>query len=428
MVGRSAATSFVSLLWLLAVGSCGSGDAAKTPECPVGSRHCPCTSRGACDAGLTCIDEMCLQMDAAQAGSSGTASFAAGSAGLPAAAGTAGQGGAAGASGAGGAPAEAGAGGVLLVPRCEPGEPRHVEGNFWQELDDLPDCKTGCTNRYDRSPFEIEIPADAAGTEILVHGEPYDGIIGAIDGELHSPGSVPDLDFVRVVVAPRTVVEVTVEPMQAPACIDPFVAQFDPALAGAPTHWGYMVENNDRAAGDISARILAVSPVAEDEPWFIVVDDARNALADGSVGGDAFAYVARFRRLGTVKFQKLTPQPPGETTTVTGELREAGGLQFYRFADPDERSHRVRFTTDNPAFCGAVWQLNLADGRVSWITTGGSALSETGECESAVQFDTNPLVAGDGGDYGLVVTDARGRGSNSDHGAFSYRLSLTTAL
>jgi len=310
------------------------------------------------------------------------------------------------------------------VPECEPGGLRDLGLNLLNEVADFPDCASGCANRYDALPFDIELPEDQVGTEILVSGARYDGVSGTIDGGRHAPGDFPDWDFLRIRAAPRTLIEVTVEPLYDPSCLDPLVSLFEPDVASAEPFFGLVRQNDARAAGERAARLLVVAPLPETEPWFVVVDDARNA-SGGSVGADSFRYLARFKRLGMAEFKEIPLPAPGEITSVDGELTEAGDVAVYTFHDPTLRSHTVRFITANRKMCGEIWQLNTKNGRASWTSSGASAVAPEG-CALELEFRTNALVAGDDGEYGLAVTEALGRGSNSGAGPFAYTVELVS--
>lgn len=49
----------------------GSDDDTAAPGCPVGSETCPCTSGGACDPGLACLSDICVDPDGSGGGATG---------------------------------------------------------------------------------------------------------------------------------------------------------------------------------------------------------------------------------------------------------------------------------------------------------------------------------------------------------------------
>ena len=142
------------------------GPGQDSDRCPIGSDGCPCTTGGACDPGLDCVDEVCE------------------------------------------AP--------------EPTDPNAEIGPFDESTyGDLPDCYEGCGNSYTDAPFEVQITATEGETQFTVNGERHSSLIGTIDGEDHSTGWGYDLDMVRVRIRPRTLLEILVEPASDSA-LDPY--------------------------------------------------------------------------------------------------------------------------------------------------------------------------------------------------------------
>lgn len=64
---RLAAATVLSLVTVYGCAA-GSDDDGVDPGCPVGSETCPCTSGGACDPGLSCLSDICVDPDPASGG------------------------------------------------------------------------------------------------------------------------------------------------------------------------------------------------------------------------------------------------------------------------------------------------------------------------------------------------------------------------
>ena len=346
------------------------GPGQDSDRCPIGSDGCPCTTGGACDPGLDCVDEVCE------------------------------------------AP--------------EPTDPNAEIGPFDESTyGDLPDCYEGCGNSYTDAPFEVQITATEGETQFTVNGERHSSLIGTIDGEDHSTGWGYDLDMVRVRIRPRTLLEILVEPASDSA-LDPYVSTYDPVLIPMAPLNGWLTQNDDAEEGRTGARTVIAAPVLDEEPWLVAVDDARNVAGAGTEGGPDHRYELSFRVIGEVEFIDLALGGDQTSDSRTGmEFEQAGDLHYYRFVDPQHHSYLVQFDAHNDAFCGHIWQLDLLEG-VAWTAEGVNDDDPSDGCVQHLEFETaSGAVHPDTDEYGLVVTDWAGRGSNLGLGAFVYDLSLT---
>ncbi len=339
-------------------------------DCPVGSDGCPCTTGGACDPGLHCVDDRCEEP--------------------------------------------------------EPTDPNDEIGPFDESTyGDLPDCYEGCGVPYRDAPFEVQITATEGETRFTVNGERRSSLIGTIDGEDHSSGWGYDLDMVRVRIRPRTLLEILVEPT-ADSELDPYVSTYDPVLIPMAPLNGWLTQNDDASENGSAARTVIAAPVLDEESWLVAVDDARNVAGAGPEGGPNHRYEMSFRVIGEVEFIELALGGDHTNDSRTGmELERAGDLHYYRFVDPEHQSYLVEFDAHNDAFCGHVWQLDLLEG-VAWTAEGVNDDDPSDGCTQHLEFETAPgAVHPDTDEYALVVTDYAGHGSNLGLGAFVYDLSLT---
>ncbi|MBN1609422.1 MAG: hypothetical protein JW940_22520 [Polyangiaceae bacterium] len=363
----------VAMSSLLAAFGCKKND-AESEHCPVGMEDCPCTRGGACDRGLKCIEGVCEDVSASAGGAGGASS--------------------------------------------DTSPTAFAESAFGE----LPDCTSGCGNSYERSPFDVKLDGLDDDTTLTVNGVRYSAVAGIIDGEDHSQGFGYDLDFIRVDVAARRLVEITVTAPKG-SDLDPYVSTYDPVLAERSPLYGWMTQN-DLGPAKGTARTVIAAPTGKDDPWYVVVDDAHNALGDGAaVGGEDYRYEVSFRVLGEVSFKELRLESdPPHATLKNQELRHAGDIHYFTFVDPEHRSFRVDFETSNDDFCGHVWQIDLLEG-AGWIPRGATDDSPEDGCEPTLGFETRAEFYEEGTDaYALAVTDYLGRGSDTEDSAFDYTL------
>lgn len=332
-------------------------------ECSVGALACRCTPGGGCDPGLSCVADECT-LDESDATAEATLEE--------------------------------------------------------QAIGDLPDCYEGCVHSASEVPVRIALDAPDGEFGFAHAGRSYQRLRGSIDTRPREGGFGYDLDFIQVLAPPRALLEVRVTPVGADA--DPYLSTFDPVLLQEPPLYGWMQQNDDRASDDLSARLQFVTPLLNEEPWFLVVDDARNVAEGEASLAEESRYELRIRAVGAADFATL------ELNDGTGgsgwqELARAGDAHYFRFHDPDHKNYRVVLETDNDDFCGHVWQVDLLEG-AAWIPNGSTDDDPADGCTPELTFYTFPTAFDGNDDYGLVVTDWSGRGSNSGFGNFRYRLSL----
>ncbi len=398
-------------------------------DCDIGQERCACTEGGGCNEGLVCRSGLCVEDGAAGAAglehdsSGGRADRDPTDAGADSAPPDSGAvGGAGGGGGAAGATAE-GIGGSMEPTRpadcLATGEGDPIEGDFYVEpsVGDWPDCVSACPSRYVRQPFDVVLPDADGGGAVEVAGVRYDGLLGLLDDDDHSPYEA-DRDLMRVLVPAGTAVEITVDPAGPESCLDPYLTTLDPWL-DEPAY-GMMTVNDDRAEGDRAARTTLAAPTDQPREWFVLVEDSRAFSGEYQVGGSTYDYVLRFRTFGPTVPQELVLTDG--VADWSGALDEAGDIHYYSFVDASHLSYLVRLTASNPQFCAHTWQID-PEAAMSWVSSGVTAEAP---CSSVVEWTTNPLIYDPDSDrYVFVVTDASGLGSNSGLGEFTYDLRVS---
>jgi hypothetical protein len=252
---------------------------------------------------------------------------------------------------------------------------------------------------------------------VRIDGRDYDALKGRLELGEHSTFST-DRDYFRIDVPAGTLVEVNVDPAGPESCIDPHVSTI--AIGLNPKAQGLLTVNDNRSSTERAARTLVAAPFDMPQRWFVVVEDARG-LDDAILPDGDLSYVLNLQAVGRVEYELL--EFSGTVAqTRRAELRFAGDIHYYQFVDPEHRQHTVRFRTDNPEFCGHVWQIDPDDG-ARWLNSGATAEPP---CTNRLEWSTDATYFDpETHAYGIVVTDANGRGSNLDLGDFTYDLDVS---
>jgi hypothetical protein len=346
------------------------GGGGGSGSCDIGIEGCECTQGGACDPGLECVDDVCVDL---------------------------------------GDDVDA-----------EPDDETFRE----DDGGDFPDCYDECSLAYVDAPFDIELDADKGATGFSVNGKRYDTLRGTIDGQAHQGAWGYDVDMISVRLRPRTLVEIVVE-APGDSKLDPFVSTFDPVMIPFSPLFGWLTQNDDAGSDTKSARTVIASPTSGEQVWFTVVDDARNVLGAGEPrGGSAYRYEMSLRVLGQVEFADLDLE--NEVRLEDVELERAGDIHYYRYEDPGHGSYRIEFEAHQDDFCGHVFQLDLLEG-AGWIAEGVNDDDPEDGCTQSLEFETVRGAYDPADDsFAFVVTDYLGRGSNLGLGDFSYDLRVTS--